>query len=581
MWRNFSYLFFLLLIALAVFTRFESLDIKPLHADEAMQAHQLETLMMQGEYAFNPKHAHGPTLYYLTDWFLHLIGVSASELDESNIRLLPVIAGSLLLFTPLCLRRYLPTTGMLASIVLLAISPALVYYCRYFIQETFFALFATYFVFCVGKIFLSRSDFKESSWLFVGAGLSLGLAYATKETIAITVIAALLALPFGFGIIRSWEIFSRAIRNIYKFPVLLFPLLAIIVSSLFYSSFGKNPHGILDGFATFFSYEVISGHEKPFLFYLSTWGLGSIHNQLYWGEAWIFLGGSIGLILTYFPTREDKKENLMLLRFIGVYGLFALIIYSFIAYKTPWLVLSIIPSFCILAGYSFWRLTYHSMRDEEKALCIIVLSLLAMIVIILSPKVSIGTLLLGQSREVKQFFMTILPAKGTVIVITMLPLIYSVGAFLINLFAGTYIRIHWRAAQMCAAAIIAILCIFSLGQQVFVENFVFHSDPRNPYAYSATSPDLPRLVDDLVRERKLSPTPLTIFVYSENSWPLPWYLRQFKHVGYWKDGTMREGADVYIFSADLSVPPPAPPENYRSSIYGLRSEIPLVVYWRE
>ena len=57
-------LLFALIVVAAFWLRTRELEKRPMHADEANQAVKLGELIEAGEYAFDPRDHHGPTLYY-------------------------------------------------------------------------------------------------------------------------------------------------------------------------------------------------------------------------------------------------------------------------------------------------------------------------------------------------------------------------------------------------------------------------------------------------------------------------------------------------------------------------------------
>ena len=79
--------------------------------------------------------------------------------------------------------------------------------------------------------------------------------------------------------------------------------------------------------------------------------------------------------------------------------------------------------------------------------------------------------------------------------------------------------------------------IAHLGWQAYRASFVAFADPRNPYVYSPTAPEVEELAEQIIALAKTSPDGdrMIINVYSidEYYWPLPWYLRRFPNVGYW------------------------------------------------
>jgi predicted membrane-bound mannosyltransferase len=66
------------------------------------------------------------------------------------------------------------------------------------------------------------------------------------------------------------------------------------------------------------------------------------------------------------------------------------------------------------------------------------------------------------------------------------------------------------------------------------------SDPSNPYVYAHTLPDVYRIRDRVeeVALRHPSGTGLPVDIFSaDNWWPLPWYLRQYPNVRWWRGDT--------------------------------------------
>ena len=57
---------FAAIAVLAAAFRFPQLAARPMHADEAVHADKLGTLLEQGRYQYSTTDFHGPTLYYVT-----------------------------------------------------------------------------------------------------------------------------------------------------------------------------------------------------------------------------------------------------------------------------------------------------------------------------------------------------------------------------------------------------------------------------------------------------------------------------------------------------------------------------------
>src|ERR1051325_719100 len=130
----------ILLLGAAAF-RLPRLDVRPMHADEAILADKFGTLLATGKYPYDPREYHGPVLAYLAWIPAHLTGrASYAVLTETTLRLAPAIAGVLLALSALLLAPAIGGTAAIAASALLAVSPVMVYYSRYFIPEIPLAL---------------------------------------------------------------------------------------------------------------------------------------------------------------------------------------------------------------------------------------------------------------------------------------------------------------------------------------------------------------------------------------------------------------------------------------------------------
>jgi predicted membrane-bound mannosyltransferase len=69
---------------------------------------------------------------------------------------------------------------------------------------------------------------------------------------------------------------------------------------------------------------------------------------------------------------------------------------------------------------------------------------------------------------------------------------------------------------------------------MFLLNFVHYDDDRYAYVYAHTRREILALVDDVNRVASRTGTggDTGITIASPDYWPLPWYLRDYKHVGY-------------------------------------------------
>src|SRR6185503_2280190 len=132
----------LLAVAGALALRCPHLDTRPLHHDEAVNAVKVSALWQEGRYAYDPDEYHGPTLHYATLPFLWLSGARVpGNLADAVLRLAPVVFGVGLVLLTLLLADGLGPRATAWAALFAAVSPALVFYSRYFIHEMLLVFF--------------------------------------------------------------------------------------------------------------------------------------------------------------------------------------------------------------------------------------------------------------------------------------------------------------------------------------------------------------------------------------------------------------------------------------------------------
>src|SRR5512137_1494953 len=81
-------------VVLGLAVRLASLDLRPMHHDEANQAVRFGQLLETGEYRYDRNDHHGPTLYYLTLPVARARGqATLASIDERTLRLVPALFG--------------------------------------------------------------------------------------------------------------------------------------------------------------------------------------------------------------------------------------------------------------------------------------------------------------------------------------------------------------------------------------------------------------------------------------------------------------------------------------------------------
>jgi uncharacterized protein (TIGR03663 family) len=455
----------LAVLILACFLRGCCLDIRPMHGDEAVHADKFGRLLEQNYYRYDPKEFHGPTLNYFTLIPARLSGKHTyAAVTESTLRIVPAFFGLLLVIMPLLLADGLGKTTAIIAGAITAISPAFVFYSRYYIQEMLLVCFTFAVVVCGYRY----SQSKSCVWALL-TGVFAGLCAATKETWIIS---------FGSMII-TLVIMMLVQRKIWKlqFSHLLLAIAgALAVWVLFYSSFFTNPAGLTDSicsFKTYFgSFVKNRAHFHPWYYYLKLLIYNKASMGPPWTEAAVVILAAAGLVAAV-TNRRVRWFNLNLLNFLALYTVIMAVIYSALPYKTPWCLLSF----------------YYGM--------------------ILLAAVGVVALLNSLSRAVFRMV---------------------VSAFLVT---------------------VAVDLVF----QAFAASFISYTDPANPYVYAHPTKDvltIAKRVEDVSKLQQVRREAVWVVCPDNDYWPLPWYLRSVKNVGWCSDvNEIRPPAPIVIASAGL------------------------------
>ena len=455
-----------------------------MHTDEAVHAYNFRGLLEDGIYKYDPHEYHGPNLNYFTlipAW----LGSSHkyAEITEFTVRIVPVVFGVAVILLTILIADGLGLAAVFAA-VFVALSPAMVFYSRYYIQEMLLVCFTFGVIACGYRYAHSR----RLPWAIL-TGVFAGLMHATKETaiIAFGSMGLALALVLVIRRIQGRVAASRPkalamvpskprqdhrqaalddatrqepLAQIKASHLVLGLAAAVIISALFYSAFFRNPRGVLDSYLTYATYLGRAGgessaHVHPWYYYLQMLLLARYSHGPIWTEGSIVLLALVGIAAGVKGSRIGSL-NPKLVRFLAIYTVAMTVVYSAVPYKTPWCVLSFLHGMILLAG------------------------------------VGAATLL-------------------------------------------TWVR---RPAMQLAAAVLLTAAGGHLAFETYRANFVYYADSRNPYVYAHATPEIFTAVEK-VREYAATSgvghsddMPIQVMVPGGDYWPLPWYLRDLQ-VGYY------------------------------------------------
>ncbi len=370
------------LVGLAAFLRLHDLEARPMHGDEANQAVKAGILHDSGKYHYDPFEHHGPTLYYLTLPVLWVSGVKDfAESRECQYRLVPALFGIGLVGLLWWWRNALGRGAILWAALFVAISHGMVFYSRYYIQETLFVFFV-YAAIAAGAHALRTKRMHA----FVLLGVLVGLAQATKETFLVAAAAAVCALLWT-GIHARWHrVPLTAARGIGAGTVLAGLVAMVAVSVLFYSSFFSHARGPLDSLLTYTRYlgraegaGSSAMHDKPWYYYFQVILYTYQSAGPRWSEALVFALAMLGLIPSLWP-KMPKAGNgstladLHLRVFLAMFTLILMVVFSCIPYKTPWNILIFFYGLILFAGLgAAWLVRVFSYMPVRVVVCALLL----------------------------------------------------------------------------------------------------------------------------------------------------------------------------------------------------------------
>jgi uncharacterized protein (TIGR03663 family) len=338
-----------------------------MHHDEANQAVKFGDLLEKGEYTYDPIEHHGPSLYYFSlpsAWAFK--GKSFADLDEMILRLVPAIFGVGIIFLLLLLKDGFSRSGILFSGIFVAVSPLMVFYSRFYIQETLLVFFL------LGVIAASWRYHLNRTWGWaVATGGFIGLMYATKETCII----AFAAIFIGLWLARIVTLVPVGKEPPTSHGFILVGS-AFIVAFLLFSSFFQNPNGIVDSVVSFQNYFYKAGeagfHVYPWPYYLKMLAYSRYGNGPVWSEAFILGLAILGSLVAFLP-RPTKGSSSLFMRFIFFFTLLATAAYSLIPYKTPWNMLPFFIGIILLAGNGAAFLVDRSRYETVRGIVILIL----------------------------------------------------------------------------------------------------------------------------------------------------------------------------------------------------------------
>jgi uncharacterized protein (TIGR03663 family) len=507
----------LLILVVATFLRLYDHGLKPLHHDEGVNGFFLKRLFSEGFYQYDPQNYHGPTLYYFA-----LLTSKIFGLNTFAIRLVPALFGIGCVWLALSLRSHLGGIAALAAATLISVSPGSVFLSRYFIHESQFVFFTLGIVVAALRFY----DEAEPIYLLMAA-LSAALLFATKETAIISVGVLLIALGATYVYTSPWGIYPRLKRA--------FNGVESEEERPGMRSRQTPPRAVpLATAAGPERWERFGGVSRVALVSLAALALFVLVNILFYSSFFTHSKGIADAIGTFKFWTETGKA----------------------AHVHPWYT------------YLQW------LWQEEGALLVLG---------------GAGIVLAAGRADNRFVVFAALWAFGITAAYSLVP--YKTPWLTLNLIiplaiiGGYAVSVIYRWDESANAVALAILVVALCigGYQTVRLNFYYYDDDTYPYVYAHTQREFLRLIDEIRRLSTRAGTgeETAIAVTSPDYWPMPWYLRDYKRVGYHSRINVA-GEPIVIGSAaqELELRAALGDQYQRVDAYALRPGVFLVLYVR-
>ena len=591
----------------AVFLRVAWLTLKPFHHDEGVNGFFLTGLFRDGVYKYDPNNYHGPDLYYFALFSSYFFGLS-----DFGVRLVTVVFGVLTVALVFSLRRYLGTFGTLFAASLVALSPGLTFFSRYFIHEILLVFFTFAVVVCVLKFMEGERPGQfaiaamaillfvcvlplalQVSSYFTGENkvpllvarfvyIALGMAavyfvmrrllewdegrplylllasgsavmsFATKETSFISFGTMLIALGCIWGWLRVSADKENGVKNRRRALMLIFA--GVLVLAIYFSK------DLWSGCLWFYDIFIVnaSGKEQPWVLIaiiallianLEVW-------RRYFTASW-----QNGPSESTFDEPQNLSYKTFAARLSDSQSSSGLIFLCLLLFAYVGIVF--FSSFftyekgigAAFEAYNIWTQTGTKDHAQSGAW-----GYLKWLLASEAPLLILGALgaLIAFWKAKHRFAMFVaLWAFGLFAAYTLIP--YKTPWIAINfvlpmgLIAGYGIgelATGDRQWQRTAAKILAALALGICAYQTIELNFFRYDDEQRPYVYVHSLRSMNEMEREIGRisERAGTGRQATIVVTSPDQWPLPWTLLEYKKVGFHGTVVQVPTAEVVIGS---------------------------------
>ncbi len=574
---NWETAFYILLIVLAITTRFWDLGARAISHDESWHANWSWKLYAGQGYQHDPA-SHGPFLFE-ANAFIHLLfGV-----NSYTARIVPALFGVILVALPYLFRKWLGRTGALVTSALLLISPSILYYSRYIRNDIYIVVWTLLLIFAMFRYLEERKDFHLYLMTII-----LSLSFCTKEVTFMNgfILGSFLVLFFFVQWLgeRQWGIKSfPAFELALVMATLVLPLLtAFPVKFLGFNPLDYSQAGIVRSGATFLALLAISAlvgiwwDWKRWLicaglfygiyivmyttFFTNGQGFatGVVGSLGYWlaqqdvhrgSQPWFyyfvlipfyeFVPLIFSVVGMGFEIRNPKSEirnsKAPVVPFLIYWLIASVVLYSWAGERMPWLLVHVVLPMIVVAG-RFVGQVFERMdwRDLGRRGGPILALLLILTLFATSALLTAGPF---QGRSLAQLSRTLQWLSALVVGVI---LVFGVVRYWRSL--GTR-----RGLQVVFVTVFVLLCLLTV-RFSWMASYINYDTAKEFIVYAHGTPDITLTMKEIedISRRTVGDKLIKVAYDNESTWPFEWYLQDYPNTAYYGSQPTKQALDAPI-----------------------------------
>jgi uncharacterized protein (TIGR03663 family) len=586
---NWETTLYILLIVLAIATRFWDLGARAFSHDESWHGNWSWKLYAGQGYKHDPA-SHGPFLFE-ANAFIHLLfGV-----NSYTARIVPALFGVALVALPYLFRKWLGRTGALVTSFLFLISPSFLYYSRYIRDDIYITVWTMLLVFAVLRYLEERKSFH----LYL-VTMILSLSFCTMENTFIfgLILGSFLVLLFLVQWLRERE---QAIKSFPALDLALvmgtltLPLLVVFpVKLLGFNPLDYSQAGIVRSVITFLVLLAIAAlvgiwwDWKRWLicaglfygiyivlyttFFTNGQGFatGLVGSLGYWvaqqdvrrgGQPWFYyfflmpFYEFVPLIFSVIgmgfeiegrvneSTRQrvepvNSSPRYLVNSFVPfmIYWLIgSVVLYSWAGEKMPWLIVHVVLPMIVMAGYFvgkvFEQVDWRGIWRGGGAI------LALLLILALFAGAALVTTRPFQGRSLDQLSATL---QWLAALLVGAILVFGVVRYWRGL--GTK-----RSLQVVFVTVFVLLCLLTV-RFSWMAAYINYDTAKELFVYAHGTPDITltmREIEDISR-RTVGDKNIKVAYDNESTWPFEWYLQDYPNTAYYGSQPTKQALDAPI-----------------------------------